>query len=99
MDNNKFLQAVLRAAKGDLIVSSARLQALPAFLASAVEAINALSEIFGLEHVKATLGCREYCLQKLVIIHFHVTVMHNVFLSKWIITSFYKQFSWQAKVA
>ena len=35
-------------------VSSSRLLALPAFLASAVGAKNALSEIFGLEHVDGT---------------------------------------------
>ena len=51
MDDNQFLQAVLPAAKGGLGVSSARLLALPAFLASAVGAKDALSEIFGLEHV------------------------------------------------
>ena len=38
MDNNQFLQAVLPAAKGDLIIFAARLLALPAFLASAVGA-------------------------------------------------------------
>ena len=54
MDDNHFLQAVLPAAKGGLIVSSARLIALPAFLASAVGAKNALSKIFGLEHVDGT---------------------------------------------
>ena len=54
MDDNKFLQAVLPSAKGGLGVSSARLLALPAFLASAVGAKNALSEIFGLEHVDGT---------------------------------------------
>ena len=54
MDDNQFLQAVLPAAKGDLGVSSARLLALPAFLASAVRAKDALSEIFGLEHVDGT---------------------------------------------
>ena len=42
------------AAKSGLGVSSARLLALPAFLASAVGAKNALSEIFGLEHVDRT---------------------------------------------
>ena len=41
MDGNQFLQAVLLAAKGGLGISSARLLALPAFLASAVEAKNA----------------------------------------------------------
>ena len=51
MDDKQFLQAVLPAAKGGLGVSSARLLALPAFLASAVGAKDALSEIFGLEHV------------------------------------------------
>ena len=40
--------------KGGLGVSSARLLALPAFLASAVGAKDALSEIFGLEHVNGT---------------------------------------------
>ena len=35
-------------------VSSARLLALPAFLASAVGVKDALSEIFGLEHVDGT---------------------------------------------
>ena len=56
MDDNQFLQAVLPApaAKGGLGVSSARLLALPAFLASAVGAKDALSEIFGLEHVDGT---------------------------------------------
>ena len=54
MDKNQFLQAVLPAAKGGLGVSSARLLALPAFLTSAVGAKNALSEIFGLEHVDGT---------------------------------------------
>ena len=54
MDDNHFLQAFLPAAKGGLGVSSARLLALPAFLASAVEAKDALSEIFGLEHVNET---------------------------------------------
>ena len=47
MDDNQFLQAVLPAAKGGLGVSSARLLALPAFLASVVGAKDALSEIFG----------------------------------------------------
>ena len=54
MDDNQFLQAVLPAAKGGLGVSSARLLASPAFLASAVGATNAVSEIFGLEHVDGT---------------------------------------------
>ena len=54
MDDNQFLQAVLPAAKGSLGVSSARLLALPSFLASAVGAKDALSEIFGLEHVDGT---------------------------------------------
>ena len=54
MDDNQFLQAVLPAANGGLGVSSARLFALPAFLASAVGAKDALSEIFGLEHVDGT---------------------------------------------
>ena len=51
MVDNQFLQAVLSTAKGGLSVSSARLLALPALLASAVGAKNALSKIFGLEHV------------------------------------------------
>ena len=54
MDDNKFLQAVLPAANSDLCVSSARLLALPAFLASAVGAKDALSEIFVFEHVDGT---------------------------------------------
>ena len=54
MDDNQFLKAVLPAAKGGLGVSSARLLALAAFLASAVGAKDALSEIFGLEHVDGT---------------------------------------------
>ena len=54
MDDNQFLHTVLPAAKGGLGVSSARLLALPAFLASAVGAKDALSEIFGLEHVDGT---------------------------------------------
>ena len=54
MDDNQFLQAVLSAVKGGLGVSSARLLALPAFLASAVGAQDALSKIFGLEHVNGT---------------------------------------------
>ena len=54
MDDNQFLQAVLPAAKGGLGVSSARLLALLAFSASAVGAKDALSEIFGLEHVDRT---------------------------------------------
>ena len=51
MDDNQFLQAVLPVAKKGLGVSSARLLALPAFLASAVGAKDAWSGIFGLEHV------------------------------------------------
>ena len=54
MDDNQFLQAVLPAATSGLGVSSARLFALPAFLASTVGAKNALSEIFDLEHVDGT---------------------------------------------
>ena len=46
--------AVLPAAKCGLGVSSARLLALPAFLASAVEAKNALSEFLGLENLDGT---------------------------------------------
>ena len=53
-DDNLFLQGVLTAAKGGLGVSSGRVHALPAFLASALGAKNALSEIFGLEHVDGT---------------------------------------------
>ena len=51
MDNNLFSQAVLAAAKDGLGVSSTRLLNLPAFLASAVGAKNALSKTYGLEHV------------------------------------------------
>ena len=54
MDDNQSLQAILPAAKGGLGVFSARLLVLPAFLASAVGAKNALSKIFGLEHVDGT---------------------------------------------
>ena len=54
MDDNQLLQAVLPAAKGGVGVSSARLLALPAFLASAVGTKNALSEIFDLEHWDGT---------------------------------------------
>ena len=54
IDDNQFLQAVLPAAKGGFGVSSARLPAIPAVLASSVEAKNALSKIFGLEHVDGT---------------------------------------------
>ena len=53
MDDNQFLQAVLPAAKGRMGVSS-RLLALPAFLASAVGAKDALREIFGLKPVDGT---------------------------------------------
>ena len=41
MNDKQFLQASLPAAKGGLVVSSARLLALPVFLASAVGAKNA----------------------------------------------------------
>ena len=58
MDDNQFLQAVLPAAKGGLVVSSARLLTLPAFLASAVGAKDALSENFGLEHVDGIMMMR-----------------------------------------
>ena len=54
MDDKQLLQAVLPAVKGGLGVSSARLLALAAFLASAVGAKDALSKIFGLEHVHRT---------------------------------------------
>ena len=53
-DDNQFLQAVLAAAKVRFGDSSTRLHLLPAFLASAVGAKNALSEIIGLEHVDGT---------------------------------------------
>ena len=53
-DDNQFLQAVLPETKGGLGVSSARLLALPAFLASSVGAKNALSKTFGLEHGEGT---------------------------------------------
>ena len=46
IDDNQFLQAVFPVAKGGLGVSSARLLALPAFLASPVGAKGALSEFF-----------------------------------------------------
>ena len=54
LDDNQFSQAVLTAGKGGLGVTSARLLALRAFLASAVGAKDALSEFFGLEHVDGT---------------------------------------------
>ena len=54
MDDNQFSQAFFPAAKGGLGVSSARLLDLPAFLATAEGAKNALSEIFGIEHVGGT---------------------------------------------
>ena len=54
MDDNQFLQAVLPAAKGGLGVSSARLLALPVFLALSVGAKITLGEIFGLEKVHGT---------------------------------------------
>ena len=54
MDDNQFSQAVLPAAKVGLGVSSARLLALPAFLASAVGAKDAWNEIFCLERVDET---------------------------------------------
>ena len=54
LDYNQFLQAALPAAKVELGVSSALLLALPAFLALAVGAKDALSEIFGLKHVDGT---------------------------------------------
>ena len=54
MDDNQFLQALIPAATGGFGVSSARLLSLPAFLASAVGAKNALSEFFDLEHVDGT---------------------------------------------
>ena len=44
MDDNQFLQAGLPAVKGGLDVSSARLLALPALLASAVEAKKPLAK-------------------------------------------------------
>ena len=54
IDDNQFLQAEIPAAKGGVGVSSARLLALPAFVASAVGAKNALSGTFDLEHVDGT---------------------------------------------
>ena len=54
MDNNQFFQVELPAAKIGLGVSSASLLRLSAFLASAVGAKNALSEIFDLELVDGT---------------------------------------------
>ena len=51
MYDNQFLQTAHPAAKGGLDVSSARLLAIPTFLASAVRAKNAVTKIFGLEHV------------------------------------------------
>ena len=45
MDDNQFLQAVLLAAKGGLGVSSARLLALPIFLATTVGAKKCLERI------------------------------------------------------
>ena len=54
MDDSQLLQTVLPAAKGAVEVSSARLLGLPALLASAVGAKNALSKIFDLEHVHGT---------------------------------------------
>ena len=51
MDDNQFLQPIFPLAKDDFGVFSAHLLALHAFLASAVGAKNALSNIFGLEHV------------------------------------------------
>ena len=60
MDDNQFLQAVLPAAKGGLGVSPARLLALPAFLASAVGAKDAMSKIFGLEQVDGTYDDLEW---------------------------------------
>ena len=56
MNDNQFLQAVVPAAKGSLVVSSARLPASPAFTASAVGAKDALSEIFGLEPMMLRLN-------------------------------------------
>ena len=52
MNDSQFLQAVLLAAKSGLVVSSACLLALLAFLASAVGAKVTL--IFGLEHEDGT---------------------------------------------
>ena len=54
MDDKQSLQAALLAAKRGLGVSSARLPALPVFLASAVRVKNDKSEIFGLKHVDGT---------------------------------------------
>ena len=52
--DSQFLQAFLPAAKGDLSVSSARLLASPAFLASAIGAKATLNDIFDLEHEDET---------------------------------------------
>ena len=49
-----FYKQFLRQPKVGWAFSSPRLLALPAFLASAVGAKNALNEIFGLEHVDGT---------------------------------------------
>ena len=54
INDNQLLQAVLPAVKGGLSVSSARLLALPAFLAYALGAKNALTKVFALEHVDET---------------------------------------------
>ena len=61
MVDNQFLQAVLPVAKGGLGVSSARLLALPAFLAPVVGAKDALSETCDLEHVDGTY---DYALKR-----------------------------------
>ena len=49
LGDKQCLQAVLPAAKGGSGVSSARLLALPVFLASALGVKNALREVYGLE--------------------------------------------------
>ena len=54
MDNNWFSKVFSRQPKVAWAFFSARLLALLAFLASAVGAKNALSEIFSLEHVDGT---------------------------------------------
>ena len=55
MNDSQFLQAFLTAAKDGWVVSSTRLLALPAFLASAVGAKATSSEYFGLKHENGRL--------------------------------------------
>ena len=54
LNDSKFLQVILLAAKGGLGVSSVRLLALPAFLASAVGAKATSNEFLGLEQKNGT---------------------------------------------